>query len=154
MRRDGVWFTVRSCGHMQPCIRFTCQKVCVCVYKCTVKGAGIQDAQGDAGIHAIIKSAPQEAGREAEIRLGYYQPPNSSQSLGSAPRYILLNTHSLTCLHTYMGPYAHMVDRQDKAYTHSTVRQQAITHLSIQSSEHLQTGYKSSSACVIDPLLL
>lgn len=135
--------------HKAMCLSDLCVKKCVCV--CTVKGAGIQDAQRDAGIHSVIKSAPQDAGRAAEIREGYYQPPNSSPSLGSAPRYIPLNTHSLTWLHTYMGPYTHVVDRQDKAYTHSTVRLEALTHLSIQSSEHLQTGCKSSSACVIDP---
>lgn len=99
------------CMFLWPCsrvfIRFMCQKVCMYVCVCTVKGAGIQDAQRDAGIHAIIKSAPQEAGGAAEIREGYYQPANSSPSLGSAPRYIPLNTHSLTCLHTDMGPYTH-----------------------------------------------
>ncbi len=88
----------------------------MCVSVCTVKGAGVQDARGDAGIHATIKSAPQEAGRVAEIREGYYQPANSSLSLGSAPHHIPLNAHTHT--HTHLHTYA-LIWAPTNTHTHT-----------------------------------
>ena len=91
--------------HELTCFVFFLRPVCVCVCVCTSEGAGVQDAQGDAGIHATIKSAPQEAGRVAEIREGYYQQANSSLSLGPAPRHVPLNTHTHT--HTLTHTHTH-----------------------------------------------
>lgn len=93
-----------------------------------MKGAGVQDARGDAGIHATIKSAPQEAGRRAEIREGYYRPANSSLSLGRVPLHIPLSTLIWPPPHTH----THRAGRTKPIVTHSTETREAITRLAIQ----------------------